>query len=115
MFFMLVLTFCFLAAKINADIHLCDPKIKILESIKKCTKVPIFLNVYTTGIMSYLLHNYLIYKPIIEREESPCASCVLKRSIAISVFTGVIFPTVSAPNISYHLVCFFLFFITLVL
>lgn len=79
---------------------------KVLESIRSCPKSPVFLGAYTSGITALVLNQYLIFKPVLEREEAPCSSCVLTKSVMVSVLSGVLFPVVATPYLCYHAVRF---------
>uniref|UniRef100_A0A914YGK2 Uncharacterized protein n=1 Tax=Panagrolaimus superbus TaxID=310955 RepID=A0A914YGK2_9BILA len=91
-----------IAARINSDIFLYNPKISFLQSIRRCPKSPWVFAIYTTGITYFAFYNLFFEKTILGEDE-PCTSCTLSRLSTLLIGAGVLFPAVTTPALSHYM------------
>uniref|UniRef100_A0A158P7N7 7TM_GPCR_Srx domain-containing protein n=1 Tax=Angiostrongylus cantonensis TaxID=6313 RepID=A0A158P7N7_ANGCA len=110
-----LITNCFtstiIATKINSDMVAFNPKMGFFESIRTCPKSPFVFGVYSSAVLFYGLRQILI-TPYVFNENRPCSSCMLSRSILISLASGIALPFFTTPYLCHYIVklkCFRIF------
>jgi len=97
------ITTTYAANRINADILLSNSKASLMESFKKCSKIPIAFGVYMFGVPTFAFANMMVYKPLILNEDPPNPMQVYRRMLAFSVGFGVVVPLLALPHLVYQI------------
>ncbi|KJH43216.1 hypothetical protein DICVIV_10776 [Dictyocaulus viviparus] len=92
-----------IATKINSDMMVFNPKMTVLESIRKCPLAPFVFGVYSSGVIFYALKQVLI-TPYLFNENVPCSSCILSRNIILSLASGIVMPLLTTPYLCYYII-----------
>uniref|UniRef100_A0AC34FUY1 Uncharacterized protein n=1 Tax=Panagrolaimus sp. ES5 TaxID=591445 RepID=A0AC34FUY1_9BILA len=116
-----------IAARVNSDIFLYNPKMPFLESVRRCPKSPWVFAIYTTGLTYFAFYNLFFEKNILGEDEpcasctlsrlstllvavgnilgedDPCASCTLSRLSTLLIAVGVLFPATTTPALSHYM------------
>ncbi|CAJ0596812.1 unnamed protein product [Cylicocyclus nassatus] len=91
-----------IATKISSDMVMFNPKMSFLEAIRQCPKSPFVFGVYSSGIAYYVMRQVYIM-PHIFNENKPCSSCMLSRSVLISLVSGIILPMIATPYLCHYI------------
>ncbi len=83
---------------------LLNPKIRLQDAIRKSPYLPFGLAIYTTGICTYAMHRYFVFKPLVEDEDHPNPLTLFATTAAVQLFTGVFLPALTTPHLSYFIV-----------
>uniref|UniRef100_A0A0M3I0P4 Transmembrane protein n=1 Tax=Ascaris lumbricoides TaxID=6252 RepID=A0A0M3I0P4_ASCLU len=92
-----------IATRISADMFLLHADAPFFDGIHQCPKSPLFLGIYTSGVVLYIFHQMFIYNNIY-RENKPCSSCVLSQSVFNALLSGIVVPMFSLPYLSYYVI-----------
>uniref|UniRef100_A0A7I4YG60 Sideroflexin-4 n=1 Tax=Haemonchus contortus TaxID=6289 RepID=A0A7I4YG60_HAECO len=90
-----------IATKISADMVMFNPKMSFLEAVRQCPRSPFVFGVYTSGIAYYMMRQVFIVPEVFT--ERPCSSCVLSKSVAIALGTGVAVPLLTTPYLCHYI------------
>ncbi|KAJ1366562.1 hypothetical protein KIN20_027249 [Parelaphostrongylus tenuis] len=96
------LTSTLIATKISSDMVAFNPKMPFLEAVRTCPKSPFMFAVYSSGMAFYALRQILV-TPYIFNENKPCSSCMLSRSVVISLISGIAMPILTTPYLCYYI------------
>lgn len=92
------------AARINADLFLLNPQIRVWDSLRKCPYTPVALALYSSGLGCYALQRFFVFKDLVENEDHPRWGNLLAKVAGIQVATGVVLPIVTIPHLCYYVV-----------
>ncbi|KAK6745579.1 hypothetical protein RB195_011980 [Necator americanus] len=96
------ITSTLIATKISSDMVNFNPKMSFFEAIKQCPKSPFIFGVYSSGIAYYVLRQVFLV-PDVFNEKKPCSSCMLSRSVLISLSSGIFLPMLASPYLCYYI------------
>ena len=82
---------------------LIEKNLSIVESIKRCPKMPFLFNFTNSGFFIPAgLHMCFVYKPIIEQEIPPTLFTTFLRISSISLFTNLFLPIFMTSYVSHY-------------
>ncbi|VDM27456.1 unnamed protein product [Toxocara canis] len=92
------ITTSIIATRISSDMFLMRADTPFFEGVRQCPKSPLFLGIYSSGVVN-LPGTYF-------RENKPCPSCIVSQSVFNALLSGIAVPMISLPYLSYYVVCF---------